>query len=66
MVGTVRWNVMALFATCTTKMVDGKTAYDKMFGFQTDGPVIPFGANLSYKPSLPKASRGFISSERRY
>ena len=31
------------------KMADGKTAYEKTFGVTFDGPLIPFGANVSYR-----------------
>ena len=33
---------------------DGKTAYKARFGEDFDGPIIPFGCAVSYKPSRPK------------
>ena len=36
------------------KMADGKTANEKRSGVNVDGPLIPFGAKLSYKPLSSK------------
>ena len=33
---------------------DGKTPYERRFGEAFSGPVIPFGAEISYKPIAPK------------
>ena len=35
-------------------MADGKTVYETRFGVQFDGPVIPFGANVSCQPICSK------------
>ena len=32
------------------KMADGKTAFEKTCGVNFDGPLIPFGAKVSYMP----------------
>ena len=52
--GTVRWNVVCLLRNVHEKMADGKTAYEKRCGVKFDGPLIPFGAQISYKPTSSK------------
>ena len=36
------------------KLWDGTTAYEKRFGTPFKGPLIPFGAEVDYKPSSKK------------
>ena len=40
-----------------TKIADGKTAFEKICGELFHGPVISFGAKVSYKPSSKDVSR---------
>ena len=36
------------------KMTDGKAAHERRIGVAFDGPMIPFGATISYKPISSK------------
>ena len=38
----------------TAKMSEPKTAYEMRFGSSFRGPVVPFGAAVTYKPSAEK------------
>ena len=42
------------FETCTTTWPMAKTAYDKRLCVKFDGPLISFGATVSYKPISSK------------
>ena len=35
-------------------LINGDTAWERKFGTEFQGPIIPFGAELLYKPSSPE------------
>ena len=36
------------------KMADGKTAFEKRFGKEFDGPLVPFGSLMEHVPTTAK------------
>ena len=40
--------------SCVDKLADGETPYQKRFKNKFQGPIIPFGCEVEYKPSSQK------------
>ena len=52
--GKILWNVTPICETFTDLLSNGKTPYERCFGKQFNGPIIPFGSLVEYYPISAK------------
>ena len=52
--GQILWNCYTYLRNVTDLLSDGKTPYERRFGNQFEGPIVPFGSLVEYHPITAK------------